>query len=963
MHANWIWNQATGDDPYNQYVRVRKVVNLPGLRSARLLIGADSWYRLFVNGVWVNDGPCRSWSHHAQYDQLDIAGYLREGENEIGVLARHFGCGVFQRDPIKGGLIAQLEAETLGGESIVVITDESWSVADCPVYLVNMPKVGLGMEPQEALDARAPEATYSPASVVAKANEGPWRNLMPRDVPLLTRKEVSFRKCISASVVERGWMGYTFSLVRLLYPGLKEGSDSTSMAAAAATVIVSPGEGKIRLDSYPSAEGPAIMLNGQLCQDELVTLRKGRNLLLLLFEPWGHHNKEQGVRLDTDVEIALENPTDPADRNAWDFVPFDDLRYHEQGDEARPPDSPNRDRIRERIDARYTEISKSVVDTASYRRILSAIRMADDGRWPVINPHWQFECRKVLGSAEGLVQHPDNALVDDESNAVVDVSPEGDIELCYDLGEQDCGYYHLSVSAAEGTVIDLFAVEYICPQNGLQHTWGNRNGFRLVCKEGENNHLSVKRRSGRYVYITIRNQTGPVAVRNLKLIESTYPVEQVGEFECSDPLLNKVWEASERTLRLCMEDVFTDCPLYEQTLWVGDARNEALFAMVAYRDVRDIIQRCIRLAAQSLETYPFIPSHAPTSSREAYLPAWCFLWGISIWDYYFYSGDVEFVKEIWPRVIQNLKGVEGCLDARGLFKGPFWNMFDWTDVDIAHEAVTHNSMLLKGSLDALAKCAKLVGDTESLRWMEKWAASLSKAVNDLWVDDKGSYVDSIHDTGGLSDGVCIHTNFLSVLYDIVPESRRDQAVKNFLTPPEGMVTLGSPFAMLYLYEALDKIGRQDEILQSIYSSYRSMLELGATTVWEQFPSGNAFNPEGFPTRSHCHAWSSSPILYLNMLVLGIRPVEPGAAAVVISPRIDQLDFARGTSATIKGPVRVSWEKKGNVVEIQSQAPDDVVTQFAWNETMSDYAVHWNGVIVSEPKSHSANPGASPPSGA
>ena len=58
-------------------------------------------------------------------------------------------------------------------------------------------------------------------------------------------------------------------------------------------------------------------------------------------------------------------------------------------------------------------------------------------------------------------------------------------------------------------------------------------------------------------------------------------------------------------MKLCMEDTFTDCPLYEQTLWVGDARNEGLFAMSVF-GAYDLVRRCIRLAGQSLERFPLV---------------------------------------------------------------------------------------------------------------------------------------------------------------------------------------------------------------------------------------------------------------------------------------------------------------------------------------------------------------------
>ena len=159
---------------------------------------------------------------------------------------------------------------------------------------------------------------------------------------------------------------------------------------------------------------------------------------------------------------------------------------------------------------------------------------------------------------------------------------QGDVELCYDLGEQNCGYYELKLNAEAGLIVDLFGVEYITQDGTVQHTGEYRNGMRYICREGENHFVSLMRRSQRYLFVTLRNQNSPVEIDCIRLIESTYPVSEIGRFTCSNPALDRIWEISAHTLKLCMEDTYTDCPLYDQTLWVGDARNEALFAFPVF---------------------------------------------------------------------------------------------------------------------------------------------------------------------------------------------------------------------------------------------------------------------------------------------------------------------------------------------------------------------------------------------
>jgi hypothetical protein len=391
-----------------------------------------------------------------------------------------------------------------------------------------------------------------------------------------------------------------------------------------------------------------------------------------------------------------------------------------------------------------------------------------------------------------------------------------------------------------------------------------------------------------------------------------------------------------------MEDTFTDCPLYEQTHWVGDARNESLLGYTVF-GATDLPRRCIRLSAQSLEHYPIAGCQTP-SSWDCLLPAWSFLWGISTWDYYWATGDEAFLREAWPAVIRNLQGAEKYVDRHGLFAGPFWNMFDWTNIDQGQKAVLHNSMFLVGAIDAARKDAEVLGDDSHTAWLKAFRKRVVDGINALWDAKKNAYPDSVHDDGSPSPSICQHTHFLSILYDVVPPERLPQARKYLLDPPANMVKIGSPFAMLYLYETLEKLGMEDQIVAEIYRNYLPMLETGATTVWESFPAGN-LGHDVFPTRSHCHGRSAAPAYFLNRIVLGIKPVAAGARRVTISPRLAGLAWAQGTVATVRGPIHVAWRLRGNALSVTCTAPKDVQVEFVKNASHGGKKVTFNGKPV------------------
>ena len=939
LEANWIWRDCPETRPYNDTIIARKHFELPAVEKAVIRISADTEYRLFVNDQWANDGPCRSWPNHYQYDEIDTKPYLKTGKNEIRVIAKFFGTGTFHQVPQEPGLLVQLDALDADGKTRTIITDDSWEVAKAEGWMSNTPKLSCQMGPYEIYDARRETGlAFHPAVVRYATNEGPWQGLMPRDVALLTRKPFAFKAFQGATVVYKAWRGYVFNIARLLYPGVVVKANNHNSMASALTTIV---DCKKAMDLTLESTDLRFTIDGKAGKQNRFQLEAGRHFLFAIMDHRTSHWRVDATVVFKETDgYVLRSPVDGNKNNPWCFVPFDVPQYQHSDVEWGLMANEDRQRIEDDLKKGIRAIEREVVDAASFKKAFGQkVRSLSSTDEVMDAVHWQFMARKPIDGAKALVENP-TGLLKAGGTTVVQPNEAGDIELLYDLGEQNCGYYAFEIEAEAGLVVDIAGVEYIKDDGTVQHTGRYQNDMRYICKQGVNTFASLKRRSQRHVFITLRNQTKPVNIKEFLLIESTYPVEPIGFFACSDERLDKIWEISARTLKLCMEDTYTDCPLYEQTLWVGDARNEAVLGFTAF-GAEDIAKRCVRLAGESLEQYPMILCQVP-STWETLLPAWSFLWGISVWDYYWYTGDKAFLEATWPWVMKNLEGAASFSDERGLFSGPFWNMFDWSGIDQSQNTVLHCSMLAVGAVDAALKSAEVLG--KDVQWLQQYRANLVGGLNGLWDEKTKSYPDSIRNDGSISDKTSVHTSFLSLNYDIVPEQYKAATIDNVLNPPEDMTKVGAPFAILYMYEALEKLGYYDRIMQSIYDSYLPMLELGATTVWEQFPTGTT-GRAGFPTRSHCHAWSSAPIHFLNRIVLGIVPTEAGGKALTVSPRPSGLTWAKGASATTNGPVEVEWKLEDSTITIQAKGPAGVELQFVPNEELADVKVVFNGTAL------------------
>ncbi len=938
ISARWIWRNQDSCTKYNDTIVARKMVELPEATSAQLAITADTRYRLSINGNWIGDGPCRSWPDQYQYDVIEVTPHLKVGRNEIRIVAKYFGVGTFHQVPQQAGLLAQLDVQTSSGRNVRVITDETWEVAGASTWISNTVKRCIQMGPLEIYDARLEgQDSFAPAAVLFDAHDGPWKNLTPRDCRLMTRIPVALTSFREANIVNHEWRCYAFPTARLLYPGLIEANKTVSMASAVATVIDVAQAMTLHID----ADGSTVTIDGQQGNNGAFDLAPGKHFLFAAVSRYfGHWEKDTEIRIHEVSGYALHNPIHGDLLNPWCWVPFEEAKYVNSDYQFAILGTDRKNRIESSIRDTIAGHINSVRDAQSFEATFgNHIVMLSSKDDVMEDVHEQFKAREVIESAGDLVQRPQALLRDDENKTAITPSPRGDIELVYDLGEENVGYFAFEFDAEPGLVVDVSAVEYITPDGRVQHTERYRNCMRYICKNGNNRFLSLDRRAARYVYITLRNQTKAASIRHFNLIESTYPVDQIGHFACSEAELNEIWKMSTRTLKLCMEDVYTDCPLYEQTLWAGDARNEGLYGLTVF-GAEDITRRCAWLMAQSIGEYPIALCQTP-STWGTILPSEGFMWNISIWDYYAFSGDRAFLRKVWPNVLQSLRNSHELRDDRGLFSGPFWQSFDFADVDRYHETVLYNSMFLVGAIDAGLKCADALDDAATITWLTDFRKELVDAINSTWNDQRLSYPDSIHNDGRVSSRTCVHTNFLAYLYDIVEERNKEHVLRNMTDPPEGMVQVGSPFASMFLYEALEKAGRQKSIIDAIRTNYAAMLAAGATTVWESYPTGTLAK-EGFPTRSYCHAFSSAPVYFLNRIVLGILPKGVGTKTVTISPWLSGLTWAEGASATTNGPVDVSWKLEGSQLAITADGPEGTTLLFQPNESTAHLEVVFNG---------------------
>ena len=933
--AKWIWHNNTPAKEYNAHVVFRKDFRLESLPSkAELAVTADTKYRFKINGQWCADGPARAYPDHYSYDVIDATPLLRVGLNRLECEVRFYGCGTFQQLPQRGGFLCQLDAD----DNTLITSDESWESAEIPQWVKNTLKISPQMGPWELFDAsitRQPE--WKNAVVVCDAEAGPWKNLTPRETPMLTREEALLKKVISCRAVAKEYDTVGVYPHRMVYPENFVVNNQDVVPLLLAVKVNSPREQEISIKYINMVSA----VNGKTADDNgCFKLKAGVNLIICAMRVICGHDANSIIGLDKSYGLDIES---------IHCKIFDELCSLTK-DVPLYPWANSEHQAREK---QYALLSEKAFKFKTLEEFIAAYPDAK-----LLSKAELIECTGAISTLHAQypdlkvrVDDPQNIVYPDDRDTIIYPADGCDIQLLCDLGTQSVGYWNFMLNAAAGTIVDIAGFEYITPSGILQQP-GERynNSMRYICKDGFNRFTSYHRRGGRYITITLRNVTEPVRFRSFRMVESTYPTVFLGDFHSSDTRLDKAYEISARTLKLCMEDTFTDCPLYEQTYWIGDGRNEALFAMHSC-GAYDIVRHCIKLAAESLDNLPFFGCQVP-SGWSCHIPSFSFFWTFSVEDYYQETADLDFLSELFPKVEELMaRSLKLCENEQGLMRTMDWNFLDWSNPDTQHPYLIYNTIMLIGGLRCASRLAAILGDESKVSQYNAEAERISGNLAKCWNERHQAYTEAIDDDGKVTDVFSIHTSLLALLFDAAEESCVASLRANILGGRNDLLQVGSPFFTYYLHALYEKLGAWEQSYFKVKKDYYEILDFGATTVWETFALATFdhthTNTVDVPTRSHCHAWSSIPLEMFPRLILGIRRSTPGCTAFTISPYPGDLKYATGNRFTPHGPVNVSWkiDSEEKKMVITCRHPEQVECKFVSNACIDDFDVEYQDITV------------------
>ena len=223
LQGDWIWTPEELPR-LNQYLFFRKTFTLEASPdSAFCSITAERFYKLWINGVWVGEGPALSHPDEKSYDLHDLTDSLSPGTNVLAVVVQFDGDvtiwdGSWCVPPTRGGFWCRLNG-AVTGTPFMVASDDTWATHrprgwHSQVHYMNdmffQEAYRLGHDPQDWREPTYDDGDWPRAVVLGGADGGgadgqplPWRKLVPRDILPLTYRSHRPVKVEAGEIIER----------------------------------------------------------------------------------------------------------------------------------------------------------------------------------------------------------------------------------------------------------------------------------------------------------------------------------------------------------------------------------------------------------------------------------------------------------------------------------------------------------------------------------------------------------------------------------------------------------------------------------------------------------------------------------------------------------------------------------------------------------------------------------------
>ena len=418
----------------------------------------------------------------------------------------------------------------------------------------------------------------------------------------------------------------------------------------------------------------------------------------------------------------------------------------------------------------------------------------------------------------------------------------------------------------------------------------------------------------RFVRIDLISDNKELSLKEVRAVALYRDVPYRGAFKSNDERLNQIWQTGAYTVHQCMQEFLWDGIKRDRLVWMGDMHPEIMTISNVF-GYNEVVPKSLDLARDSTPLPGWMNGMYPYSM-------W---WVIAQRDWYWYNGDKEYLEQQREYLLGLLELFHGRVDANG-FELSGGDFLDWPSEENEPAQKAGVQALMMMTMKSAAELCDILGETAMAKRCRDCHARMASVASQ--VSEEYYNVALAPGEPGSKQGTS-----LMVLADMIDAKKANEEVIKV----EGARGF-STFYGYYMLQAMAKAGDYAGAMKFISDFWGAMIDLGATTFWEDFhtdwlkedvapitdlvPEGKkdihgdfgAYCYQGL-RHSLCHGWASGPTAWLSQHVLGVEIVEPGYKVVKINPHLGDLEWVEGSVPTPFGDIKISHRKdaEGNVV--------------------------------------------------
>ncbi|TWT97704.1 Bacterial alpha-L-rhamnosidase [Botrimarina colliarenosi] len=390
-----------------------------------------------------------------------------------------------------------------------------------------------------------------------------------------------------------------------------------------------------------------------------------------------------------------------------------------------------------------------------------------------------------------------------------------------------------------------------------------------------------------------------------------------GDFACSNDLLNRIRTLVRWAQRSNLVSVLTDCPHREKLGWLEQYHLNGPGVRYEFDAHRLFIKGMCDMADSQIAS-GLVPNIAPEYVEFPGTFRAASEWGSAVilvpWQHYQATGDTSLFADYYPTMQRYLEYLTSQATDSIVEEG----LGDWYDLGPAdrpgHAQLTPPPVTATAfyyeSAKTLAQIAKLLDKPEDAAKHQELAETIRDAWRAKFRNDDGTYA-----TGSQC------SNAIALMMGLAEERDRDAALAALVKDvrDRGDAMTAGDVGFRYLLQALADGGHSDVIYDMINQSerpgYGYQLAHGATALTEAWDANHHASHNHFML-GHITEW-----FYKDLVGIESDPSAPGYEKIVIRPNpVGDLAWAEATHDTVRGPIHVRWDRKGDAFKLAVKIP-------------------------------------------